>query len=40
MDFINELTWRGMIHSTMPGVEDQLKKGMATAYLGIDPTAK
>ena len=23
----------------MPGVEDQLKKGMATAYLGIDPTA-
>ena len=39
MDFINELTWRGMIHSTMPGVEDQLKKGMATAYLGIDPTA-
>ncbi len=39
MDFISELTWRGMIHSTMPGVEDQLKKGMTTAYLGIDPTA-
>ena len=39
MDFINELTWRGMIHSTMPGVEEQHKKGMATAYLGIDPTA-
>lgn len=39
MDFIQELTWRGMIHSTMPGVEDQLKKGMNTAYVGIDPTA-
>jgi len=39
MDFIQELTWRGMIHSTMPGVEDHLKKGMSTAYLGIDPTA-
>ena len=39
MDFIKELTWRGMIHSTMPGVEEELAKGMATAYLGIDPTA-
>ncbi|MBD5240384.1 MAG: tyrosine--tRNA ligase [Bacteroidales bacterium] len=39
MDFIQELTWRGMIHSIMPGTEEELKKGMATAYLGIDPTA-
>ena len=39
MDFIKELTWRGMIHSTMPEVEDQLAKEMTTAYLGIDPTA-
>jgi tyrosyl-tRNA synthetase len=39
MDFIKELEWRGMIHSMMPGVEDQLKKEMTTAYLGIDPTA-
>lgn len=39
MDFIEELTWRGMIHQAMPGVEEQLKKGMTTAYLGIDPTA-
>ena len=28
-----------MIHSVTPGAEDQLKKGMTTAYLGIDPTA-
>lgn len=39
MDFIQELTWRGMIHTVMPGTEEQLKKGMTTAYLGIDPTA-
>ncbi|MGN1173524.1 MAG: tyrosine--tRNA ligase [Muribaculaceae bacterium] len=39
MNFIEELQWRGMIHSMMPGVEEQLKKEMTTAYLGIDPTA-
>ena len=38
-DFIKELTWRGMIHSVMPGTEEQLKKEMTVAYLGIDPTA-
>ncbi len=38
-DFIQELTWRGMIHTMMPGTEEQLKKEMTTAYLGIDPTA-
>lgn len=39
MDFIEELTWRGMVHTMMPGTEEQLKKEMTTAYLGIDPTA-
>ncbi len=39
MNFIEELTWRGMIHTVMPGTEEQLKKEMTTAYLGIDPTA-
>lgn len=39
MNFIEELTWRGMIHQMMPGTEDQLNKEMTTAYLGIDPTA-
>ncbi len=39
MNFIDELTWRGMIHSTTPGAEEQLNKEMTTAYLGIDPTA-
>jgi len=39
MNFIEELTWRGMIHSIMPGTEEQLNNEMTTAYLGIDPTA-
>ncbi len=28
-----------MIHDLMPGTEEELNKGMATAYVGIDPTA-
>ena len=28
-----------MIHTIMPGAEEQLAKEMTTAYLGIDPTA-
>ena len=39
MDFIEELEWRGMIHTLMPGTEIQLKKEMTAAYVGIDPTA-
>ena len=39
MDFSKELTWRGMIHTMMPGTEEQRATEMTTAYLGIDPTA-
>jgi tyrosyl-tRNA synthetase len=39
MNFIEELTWRGMIHTVMPETEKQLEKEMTTAYVGIDPTA-
>src|SRR5665648_562600 len=39
MNFVEELTWRGMIHDMMPGLEDQLKKEVTSAYVGIDPTA-
>lgn len=38
-DFIQEMTWRGMIHNMMPGTEEQLKKEMTAAYIGFDPTA-
>ncbi len=39
MNFVEELKWRGMIQDMMPGTEEQLKKEMTTAYVGIDPTA-
>lgn len=39
MNFVEELTWRGMIHDITPGTEEQLQKEMTAAYVGIDPTA-
>lgn len=39
MNFVEELTWRGMVHTIMPGTEELLNKEQVTAYLGIDPTA-
>ena len=39
MNFVEELQWRGMVHTMMPGTEELLSKEMVTAYLGIDPTA-
>jgi len=39
MNFVDELTWRGMIHDMMPGTREQLGREMTTAYVGIDPTA-
>ncbi len=38
-NFIEELEWRGMIHTITPGAKEQLAKEMSSAYLGIDPTA-
>lgn len=38
-NFIEELTWRGMVHDTMPGVEEHLMESMRSAYVGFDPTA-
>ncbi len=38
-NFVEELEWRGMIHTIMPGAKEQLEKEMTTAYVGIDPTA-
>jgi tyrosyl-tRNA synthetase len=38
-NFIEELTWRGMIHDSMPGAEEHLEEKMRAAYVGIDPTA-
>ncbi len=38
-NYIKELTWRGMIHDTMPGAEEHLLEEMRSAYVGFDPTA-
>lgn len=38
-NFVKELTWRGMIQDSMPGVEEHLLETMRLAYVGIDPTA-
>ncbi|MBQ3581168.1 MAG: tyrosine--tRNA ligase [Bacteroidales bacterium] len=38
-DLVKELQWRNMIHTMMPGTEEQLAKEVTTAYVGIDPTA-
>jgi tyrosyl-tRNA synthetase len=37
--FIQELKWRGMLQDMTPELEEHLAKGMASAYLGFDPTA-
>lgn len=37
--FVEELRKRGMVHSIMPGTEEQLNKELTTGYVGIDPTA-
>ncbi len=37
--FIEELTWRGMIHDQTPGLEDKLNEQIVIGYIGFDPTA-
>ncbi len=39
MSLIQELTWRGMIHDSMPGIEEHLEEQMRAGYVGVDPTA-
>lgn len=39
MNFIEDLEWRGVIHTMMPGTEEQLAKEVTSAYIGFDPTA-
>ena len=38
-NFIEELSWRGMLHDMTPGTEEQLNKEITSAYIGFDPTA-
>jgi len=39
MNFIEELTWRGLLKDATPGVEELLNNQMVTGYIGFDPTA-
>ena len=37
--FVEQLRWRGMLHTEMPGTEEHLNEAMRSAYVGFDPTA-
>ncbi len=39
MNFVEELQWRGMLHSSIPETEAHLNAQMRKAYIGFDPTA-
>jgi len=39
MNFVEEITWRGMLYDLMPGTEEHLMEEMRSAYVGFDPTA-
>lgn len=39
MNFIEELTWRGMLHDMTPGAAEFIQEGKRTGYIGFDPTA-
>ncbi|MFP4844875.1 tyrosine--tRNA ligase [Winogradskyella sp. PE311] len=38
-NFLEELQWRGMLHDSMPGIEEHLSEELRSAYVGFDPTA-
>jgi tyrosyl-tRNA synthetase len=37
--FLDELSWRGMLHGATEGAADHLAGGSRAAYIGFDPTA-
>lgn len=39
MNFVEELTWRGMLKDMTPGTAEQLSKEPTIGYVGFDPTA-
>ncbi len=38
-DFVEELTWRRMLHDAVPGTAELLRKEVVSGYIGFDPTA-
>ena len=39
LQFLTQLTARGFVQDATPGLEDRLRKGPITGYVGFDPTA-
>ena len=39
MNFVDELSWRGMVHDMTPGTRKLVEREMVTAYIGFDPSA-
>jgi len=39
MNFVDELSWRGMVHDMTPGTRELIEREMVTAYIGFDPSA-
>ena len=39
MSFIEELTWRGMLHQKIDGIEAEMAEKSIVGYIGFDPTA-
>jgi len=39
MNFLEELSWRGMLQDMTPGLDEVMNQGMITGYIGFDPTA-
>lgn len=39
MNFVDELSWRGMIHDMTPGTKELVDGEMVSAYIGFDPSA-
>jgi tyrosyl-tRNA synthetase len=38
--FLEELTWRGLVEDQTPGLVERLARGPITGYIGFDPTAR
>lgn len=38
-NFLEELEWRGMLHSKIDGIEEKLNSEKVVGYIGFDPTA-
>ena len=39
MNFVEELQWRGMLHTSIPDTDAHVNAQMRKAYIGFDPTA-